>query len=209
MESAPLHNFCSPVCVFFSQRAFLSDCKIKKEREKKTRHLFPGSVLQWWVACHSFLANWVDGFRLSLWVPGIVFWALRKGWASFAFRCVEYFSNVCTFSCLPLINAKAVRQWLWIVWRSRGTQISTPETFSWSFIYLEQKSSLISNQSYCLFKHTLRRWEPSLRKPVKAIPSTLRLLLILPLHRNCVMLRVIVWFQSCGKNTQELIRRII
>lgn len=92
--------------VFFggstSQKAFLND--------SKTKNILSGSVLQRWVVCYYFLANWVDGFKISLWGSCHSFLGSKEGLGLLYSQCFEYFSNVCKFSCTPLIKMKALCQ---------------------------------------------------------------------------------------------------
>nr|KAF6349042.1 hypothetical protein mMyoMyo1_011629 [Myotis myotis] len=75
-----------------------------------------------------------DGFKISLWSSCHSFLGSKEGLGLLYSQC---FSNVCKFSCTPLIKMKALCQEMALDDSEIEGGESTPETFSWSFIYLE------------------------------------------------------------------------
>lgn len=51
-----------------------------------------------------------DGFKISLWGSCHSFLGSKEGLGLLYSQCFEYFSNVCKFSCTPLIKMKALCQ---------------------------------------------------------------------------------------------------
>lgn len=78
-----------------------------------------------------------DGFKISLWSSCHSILGSEEGLGLLYSQCFEYFSNVCKFSCTPLIKMKALCQEMALDHSEIEGGESTPETFNWSFISLE------------------------------------------------------------------------
>lgn len=78
-----------------------------------------------------------DGFRISLWSPCHSFLGSEEWLGLLYSQCFGYFSNVCKFSCTPLIKMKALCQEMALDDLEIEEDESTPETFSLCFISLE------------------------------------------------------------------------